>query len=63
VIVSNLVVFLILLDKYITSIRKLKDMWMINVYLVFGLVLIAVGAFIYKFNKLQKTIWDNLQKK
>jgi len=29
---------------------------MINVYLVFGLVLIAVGAFIYKFNKLQKTI-------
>jgi len=29
---------------------------MINVYLVFGLVLVAVGTFIYKFNKLQKTI-------
>ena len=25
---------------------------MINVYIVFGIVLIAVGAFIYKFNKL-----------
>jgi len=28
---------------------------MINVYIVFGIVLIAVGAFIYKFNQLLNT--------
>jgi len=28
---------------------------MINVYIVFGIVLIAVGTFIYKFNKLSNT--------
>jgi len=27
---------------------------MINVYIVFGIVLIAVGTFVYKFNKLSK---------